>query len=115
MTMDTCEAQPTHILCRDTAERREEQLKSWLLEVRLERRRLEDRILEGSATHAQDQRAALEVQLQALSDTKVTLQGEVAVLQKSRCGVRTVQVCFACALGSGLRVTRACPFGRADV
>lgn len=85
-------AQMRYELCRDTAERREEQLKSWLMEVRLERRRLEDRILDGTATHQQDQRAALEVQVQTLADAKITLQGEVALLQKSRCGVRSVQV-----------------------
>lgn len=77
---------------RDTAERREEQLKAWLMELRLDRRRLEDRILEGGSTHVQEQRAALEANVQQLTDAKITLQSELATLERSRINARQLQV-----------------------
>jgi ABC-type phosphate transport system auxiliary subunit len=79
--------------CRDTVERREEQLKSWLMEVRLERRRLEDRILQGGCNAQQAVRADIEAAISQLHATKVKLEGDVRMLEAEAADCRSVQVC----------------------
>lgn len=65
-------------MLRAALEQREEQLRMWLMEVRIERRRLEDRILQGTASSSQDTRAELEAALLNLSAAKASAEAELA-------------------------------------
>jgi hypothetical protein len=80
-------------------EQREEQLKAWLMEVRIERRRLEDRILQGSASASQDVRAELEAALLNLSAAKASAEAELAsmdALGADRVRVQVLDLVTSC-------------------
>ena len=66
--------------CRATAVRQEEQLRAWLHEMRAERRRLEDRLLQGSSRALQDTRADLESAVFALQGRLATAETEATTV-----------------------------------
>lgn len=68
-------------VCRQQAERQQSELRAWLADVRLERQRLEERLLAGAAGAAQETRADLEACIHRLSRDKAALHSEVAALQ----------------------------------
>lgn len=66
---------------RQQAEQQQGELRAWLDDLRLERQRLEERVLAGGACAAQETRADLEAAIQRLSRDKAALHSEVASLQ----------------------------------
>lgn len=75
------------------AERKEEQLRGWLQEVRIERRKLEDRLLQGSSCALQDTRAELEAAVTALRSSLAAAEAEgvamgAAAAERARLQVR---------------------------
>lgn len=80
------------LACRLAAERQNGQLRAWLGELRIERRRLEDRLLDGSATAAQDTRAGLEDAVQSLTASRAVLEGELQALAAHAADAANLQV-----------------------
>eukprot|EP00892_Ulva_mutabilis_P002352 jgi/Ulvmu1/12117/UM084_0043.1 len=66
---------------RQQGERQQGELRAWLDDLRLERQRLEERLLAGAARGAQETRSDLEAAVQRLSRDKAALGSEVAALQ----------------------------------
>lgn len=67
--------------CRQQGERQQAELRAWLDDLRLERQRLEERLLSGGACAAQETRADIEAAVQRLSRDRAALGSEVAALQ----------------------------------
>ena len=85
---------------RLVAERQNDHLRTWLGQLRSERRRLEDRLLEGSVTAAQDTRDGLEDAVQSLTASRAALEGELQALAVHAADAANLQVCtrllYAC-------------------
>lgn len=78
--------------CRTAAERKEEQLRGWLQEVRIERRKLEDRLLQGSSCALQDTRAELEAVVTVLRGSLAAAEAEAAAVGASAAERTRLQV-----------------------
>ena len=81
--------------CRLATERQNEQLRAWLADLRCERRRLEDRLLCGSASAAQDTRAGLEEAVEGMSASKAVLEADLQSLAADAADAHSLHVCFS--------------------
>jgi DNA-binding transcriptional regulator YbjK len=85
---------PKATSCRSELEKQSEVLKGLLMDVRLERRRLEDRLLSDSSQYdALEEKSRLESVVQQLADEKAALEVQIISQQAAQSELQAAKVC----------------------